>query len=778
MFNKNTQTNMDLAYAQLNTEFSSINTLSSFLSLNDLLPLANKPSTIVQYNNKLAIKADITTNFNIYSSFIKVSDLGFILNDNIYFSCRFGERGGSIFLATYNSSKVLITQNTKSTFLEFGSVSNVITSDTVYVRVIILINTSAGINYAYIVNPILSKQEANQFTIGSFPNYENQIPNIATNTNNIAFLQTSIFSFSNLILTGGMSNLADWTRGTFDANGINVSGSSVILASVSSFSFTKNEPLSVIFHAWNNNSTNAVIRIGFYNGVYGYPDYAFTLTPGENILSFSMPQNVSFVAGTYKLYLNAALTVNISIKSIVAAVNSDASTALLLDLYKEFGFKFIYSGSNFSKNASSKASKSDFNSLKTNVDGYINQRIITLHAYATTATQANDPSAGIYAGTIANVNAIQRAIDSVPVDGFDLYQIRCYGDFTATTFAEMSAIDSWTGTYYAMVSITKKNIHLIGSGERATVIFANLPDTGAPINYMYYQTMTVESTNCTIENIVIKGANIRYPVHTEANESGVLIDNAKITFKNVWFCHLGNTGQAYTDWKSYLSYGIGFGRGMVLTLDSCRFTSIDDSGLGGHDGYNTEYVELTTIGCTFDCKNSNTISKALNFRLFGNTESNFRFNLIGNNFNNGQIYLGDLGQSGNGAYGNVSGYGNSKFIFNQQTNHGYFPEISDVKLHLVNKTGGVLGQYLAIDDSYQLATGEIFAVTFQSSANGEKYVALKNTFILMSLLTIKAGETIIAGNYVSSNAGQLVYSSIKTTAKCIDILGVLYLSID
>lgn len=411
------------------------------------------------------------------------------------------------------------------------------------------------------------------------------------------------------------------------------------------------------------------------------------------------------------------------------------------------------------------------------VDTYIDNNVTTLYAYALGTDATNDPDNGVYSGIIDNVNAIQRAIDSVPDISHTTYQIRCIGTFTATTFAEMSAVDSWREEYYAMVSITKDNIHLIGAGEKATVIFADLPDTGAPLNYSKYQTITVENKRCTLENMVIKGRNLRYPVHTEANSTGVSIDDATLTYKDVHFWHLGNTGQAIIDWTSLHSYGIGFGRRMNLNIDSCRFTSTVNAGFAGHDGYNTENANISVSSCLFDCTTNNNASMVIDFGLFGNIKSKVSFKLHGNNFNNGIINLGDLSQEGLGAYGTISGSGNSKFRFEQDSPHGYYPEVVDVRLEALNDTGVALAQYMAIDDVYALATGEIHAISFESSLDGEKYIAIKNTLILMSLLNIKVGETIVAGDYVEALNGELVSTLNKSTARCVDLSGTLYLSL-
>ena len=751
------------------------------LDLEALAVKANKPTAIVEYNHKQAIKADIATNFSIETELYPIADLGLIPGDTVHFGCNILNRSGNIYLETH-SLNGLISQTSKTGLLGFGVISNIVTTETLYIKVIILIYPSIE-DFAYITTPVLSKQAPNINTIGSYLDQKYKVieavNNIAKLEADVSAINAGVATASNIITIGGMNNISDWSTGTAGVNGLDVSGTGTILSSSSGFPFTIDDSLSFIFHAFNNSQNSCVVNLSFYNGQYIYPSKPMVLQPGENIVSFTLDQISPFVTGSGKLYLNTSDTVNISIVGMVGVLSSELNNSTLKALYEAQGFSLVYTAFKFAENATTKLEASVFEDYQIEVDSKLNPTVKTIYAYATTASQADDPLNGKFAGEINNVNAIQRAIDSVPYGSVDIYQIRCIGEFIATTFEQMSTPDAWTGEYRCMVDLSKKNnIQLIGAGEGDTVIFADLPATGAPLNYKFYQTVTVENKNCTIENMIIKGRNLRYPVHTEANGTGVSIDDSTLNYKNVHFWHLGNSGDALIDWPSISSYGIGFGRRMIFNAIGCRFTSKDTSGFAGHDGYTTEKCEVNLTSCVFDASASNTPEKALNFSMFGNENSIFRFNLVGNNFNNGEIYLGDRGQGGLGAYARVSGHGNTVTRFSQQSEHGYYPEMSDVNINAYNDTGGTINQYTPLDYNHQVATGEVYAIALEASSQGEKYIAIRNASLLLSLFTIKAGETISGGDYVLSDNGELIYSTTKTSTRCLSINGTLYLVVD
>jgi hypothetical protein len=780
-----------------------LNVRSTLINLDYLLPFANNADGIVEYNSQLAIKADIQANtFQLYTPSIPIANLGLVDGEDVFFGCKLHGRSGTIFIETRTAANALITQ-TNSTGAGFVSQSNTITSNTAFVRFIIIINTSAGVDYVYIATPIVSKTEPNENTIDTYndsavkdtevqSNISTLQSDMSTAQSDITTAQSDITTARaditsieagfvtgvNIVTSGAMDNLSQWSAGTLDSNGLNVTGTGTLVFSNDSFPISIDTTLSTILHIFNNSATSKTIQISFFNGAYVYPARNVVLEAGENEISFDLVQNASFVAGNYRLFINTNNTVDISIASIVAVPTSQMSLSLLLKMYEESGFQLSYSASKYAENAASKLEKTVFEAYQTEVNAKLDPVVYTLYAYATTASHSNDPANGIYAGEIAYVNAIARAVASVPVDTNDIYQIRCVGEFLATTFDQMSVIDGRTGTYRCMVDLSKDNIELIGAGEKATVIFADLPSTGAPLNYSFYQTVTLENKSCKLVNMVIKGRNLRYPVHTEANSTGPNLAGAVLNFKDVHFWHLGNSDTALAQWTSFFSYGIGFGRRFEFNAINCRFTSVGDSGLGGHDGYGVEKVDVNLKGCTFDSTAYNIPNKAIDFRMFGNNDSAFNFNLIGNNFNNGVIALGNRSQTGLGAYATLSGHSNSKTRFSQSNDHGYYPEMSDVKHNPKNLSGGPIAQYDALDYKYELATGEIHSIAFESSNNGDKFIAIKNCILLLSLFTIKTGETITDGDYVSADNGELVYSATKTTARCLTMGGVLQLSID
>lgn len=577
-----------------------------------------------------------------------------------------------------------------------------------------------------------------------------------------------------LIPYGNMKTRAEWSNGTIVEDGLNIIGTSIILKSVNNISLTKDNNLAVMFHAYNNGTSRKELNLSFYNVVYGYPNYSFYLEVGENKISFVLPKNSSFVGGDYKLYLNAPSAVDVTIKSILVANIDDVSIDYLAELYTYYGFQPRYMGLKVSKNAIDKANLMDFVALKEKSDYFFNSKIISLEAYALSTDAIDNPTGGVFAGSVANINAIQRAINSVPIDTNDVYEIKCIGNFTATTFAEMSTV---YGDYRSMVSLTRPFINLIGVGNQETVISAELPSTGSTTNYSKFQTLQLDTTNTIINNIKILGKNLRYPIHTEAGGTGINIDDSTILIKNTYIEHLGNNDTALTDWTSFYAYGVGLGKRMSLTLENCILKSKGFPPFGGHDQYQKEDSVVNIVGCNFSYSDHNFPYKVISFNMFGKKNSKCHFNLVGNNFNYGSVYFGNSAQDGFGLYVSVSGHGNSKFIFEQKNSTGYIPNITDTKITLKNRTASTILKYTPLSENYNVASGEIYAIARADATIGDIFDATIKGLIPLSSFSIKSGESILDGDYIKALNGELINSISYSNTKCKNIRGTLYLDI-
>jgi hypothetical protein len=599
-----------------------------------------------------------------------------------------------------------------------------------------------------------------------FENFESSVEGDLTNLKKVGNK-----TFENVLPYGAMNDVSKWSSGTQETDGISISGSGTILSTVNTISIDSGDELTLVFDVSNNESVSKSVKLSLYNGQYSHNSGDIELKPGKNTVSVLM-NHVNLISGNMKLYINtvSGASVDLLIHSIL--LMSSTTKLQAKNLYLNSGFFYpeitISSGSVFALNG---VDPDEFNELNSAVESLQTEKeVIVLKAYATgTQTQA-DEDAGIFRGVVSDKNAIQRAVESVPNDTKENYEIRCYGNFSATSFAEMSAPDLYGRQYKGFISLTgKRNIKLVGTGSKKTIISCVLPSSGAPVAYDYYQNITMDCVNCELENLQIIGQNLRYPVHTDTTGATNYNKNSTLKFTNVHFWHKGNEGDALLDWSSLSSFGIGISQGMTMIFKGCRFTSKNDAGLSGHDGYQEENSVLIIHNSHFDASEGEG-GKSMQWNLFGNNFSKWNIELIGNNFGCKKLVF-NKGANNSEFYANIKGHGNSKFLFETAHDDNPFPELSDVLHHNTNQNGSSISKGDCITEKGLLATGEIFAIAIDDAVSGDNFRAIRNTLVKISDISTDTDTNLVEGDYAEANNGLLIKSTEKTSAKVVSIDG-------
>lgn len=285
---------------------------------------------------------------------------------------------------------------------------------------------------------------------------------------------------------------------------------------------------------------------------------------------------------------------------------------------------------------------------------------IVMKAFATDPQSLGDDVANsIYRGVINGIQSIQRAINAVPLNTYNNYEIRCYGKFITTTFEGMSVHER---EYYSLVDLFgHNNITLIGEGKNETLLFADLPSVkGSSYGYAYYTTLTADCVNCKVKNMTIALKNGRYPVHIDTTAGTNYNKDSQIDFENVHFWHKGNSGDA-TEWTSYTPLGLGISASMKMDFKGCKFSS-PTTGFYFHDGYSEEDYEIRHENSEFNVYNS-TSANGVNLNLYGTAKGRglIVFNGCRSNGRNGFIL--STGANAVSNYLQIKGHGNSPMYF-------------------------------------------------------------------------------------------------------------------
>ena len=580
-----------------------------------------------------------------------------------------------------------------------------------------------------------------------------------------AFYNSKHLNLTNIIDGGNMVDVSEWSvsNGVITQNGNSVDLTATPTTSTKVFRYLENisvdgtEDFYVLIDVTNNTSDNLTYAVAFASGANtAFKSSNFTIARGSNIICVPVNRDAYTYTGNTQVFINSSTNVDFdltfnTVMVLDSNVSDVSSSEELINYYNQVGFFTSFQFKEYAKTALNPESSSE------------SSPPIIYECYATGTSTAQEELDGTFRGVIGNVNAIQRAINQVPDDTKLKYELRCYGDFEATNFTDMSATDSNSGTYLPYISLTgKQNIKIVGAGNKKTVISCILPNTGSS-DYQYYENIKMDCIDCELENLQIIGENVRYPVHTDTTGGTNFNENSTLTFTNCHFWHKGNTGDALTQWSSFSSYGFGISNGMTMIFNNCRFTSKDNSGLGGHDGYAEENSVIILNNCFFDTW-EHPSNMFFTFNLFGDNNSKFKLVLNNNNFGNCKTLNFSKNSNNDEFYGSITGSGNSKLVFATIHTDNYYPELTDVLTHLVNTEGSTLPQYSLVDKDGSLSTGSIEYVCIDNPLDGDMFRAVKNTLIDLSTIPIKTGETIVSGNYVAADNGELIYSATPTNA--------------
>ena len=567
---------------------------------------------------------------------------------------------------------------------------------------------------------------------------------------------------NNIALGGDFKSLEYWnTTGVITEEGLSVS------KKVNEFTFasskdTKNvsqgDKYVFLLDVTNNADTPIKINFLLAAGAKTYCSKVVeNIKKGRNIVCDET--SISNISGNdANIFINntANQTADIIIHSLI--VIKDTTISEIYKLYTELGYSPKYNIVNFAQFCGNAPSQEEFNELYNYV--HSNKIVHELFAYFNNDSGVSDnPENGIFVGYDEDINALQRAINSIPDDTTEDWIIYVEGNLIITDFSKMSAPDKFGRNYKAAISLVgKKNIDIIGRNGKPQ-IFANLPGSGAPLNYQYYQTISFEGDNIHIRNLSFKIKNGRYALHYETNSTQIPISYkaGKVYAENCDFIHLGNSDTAWEQWKSTTGAGIGFTGGGQLNFDACFFTSI-----GGHDGYNDEKGEINLLNC---------IAETWNFNQFGKVNSQSKYKMMGCNIKH--IIVNKTLNTGNIGYARILGFSNLPAIITAFDTNCY-PQFSDVTSKFIAKE--VISKGCAINISGRVSkSSHIYAISLEDAEIGETFKAVRNTYLSKEQLKISDDFDFSDGMYLQSNsAGEIIQSEMPTNCKCVNIDGILY----
>ena len=405
------------------------------------------------------------------------------------------------------------------------------------------------------------------------------------------------------------------------------------------------------------------------------------------------------------------------------------------------------------------------------LDGIVyKSNIIYCYADQKTANQfqAVEDGVNIFVGYNANVNSIQRAINTIPRDTDKQWYIFAVGEFRASSFNHFATEDPLSEEsqedyvcYIEMVD--RQNIHLFGVGNRATKIVCDMPDSGFPTPVSNLHPLLIKKTrNCSFHNFYIFGKNVRYTVHVNGIKES---ESNKLWFDNVEFDSGKNNGEAANSWP-YGSQPIGID---IASNMSLIFTNCINPCLRGHFGsmgYGRYFILFK--GCYF-------YNDATNVLPSGNIPSPNSFidyKFIGNKFYGlSTLFNGSLKESG--VRMKISGYGNSVVYFPKPTL--YFNEITDIAQ--TYKTESLVLAGNLVDLYGNKANGKIESVAMFNSSDG-KVICAKNIMYEINNILVSEDYLPQGGDYCKAVDGLLAKSEYPTNAYVFVRSGIKYLIIE
>ena len=405
------------------------------------------------------------------------------------------------------------------------------------------------------------------------------------------------------------------------------------------------------------------------------------------------------------------------------------------------------------------------------LDGIVyKNNIIYCYADQETANQfqAIEDGVNIFVGYKANVNSIQRAINSIPKDTDKQWYIFAVGEFRTSSFNHFATEDPLSGEsqedyvcYIEMVD--RQNIHLFGVGNRATKIVCDMPDSGFPTPVSNLHPLLIKKTrNCSFHNFYIFGKNVRYTVHVNGIKES---ESNKLWFDNVEFDSGKNNGEAADSWP-YGSQPIGID---IASNMSLIFTNCINPCLRGHFGsmgYGRHFILFK--GCYF----YNDATNVLPSENIPSPNSFIDYRFIGNKFYGlSTLFNGNLKESG--VRMKISGYGNSVVYFPKPTL--YFNEITDIAQTYKTESSILAGNLVNLYGDK--ANGKIESVAMFNSSDGI-VICAKNIMYEINNILVSENYLPKDGDYCKAVDGLLAKSEYPTNAYVLVRSGIKYLIIE
>lgn len=405
------------------------------------------------------------------------------------------------------------------------------------------------------------------------------------------------------------------------------------------------------------------------------------------------------------------------------------------------------------------------------LDGIVyKSNIIYCYADQETANQfqAIEDGVNIFVGYNANVNSIQRAINTIPRDTDKQWYIFAVGEFRTSSFNHFATEDPLSGEsqedyvcYIEMVD--RQNIHLFGVGNRSTKIVCDMPDSGFPTPVSNLHPLLIKKTrNCSFHNFYIFGKNVRYTVHVNGIKES---ESNKLWFDNVEFDSEKNNGEAADSWP-YGSQPIGIDIASNMNL---IFTNCINPCLRGHFGsmgYGRHFILFK--GCYFYSDATNVLPS----ENIPSPNSFIDYRFIGNKFYGlSTLFNGSLKESG--VKMKISGWGNSVVYFPKPTL--YFNEITDIAQTYKTESSILAGNLV---NSYgDKANGKIESVAMFNSSDG-KVICAKNIMYEINNILVSEDYLPKDGDYCKAVDGLLEKSEYPTNAYVLVRSGIKYLIVE
>lgn len=411
-----------------------------------------------------------------------------------------------------------------------------------------------------------------------------------------------------------------------------------------------------------------------------------------------------------------------------------------------------------------------YDNVYNRMDNYVAKSNV-LYAYANQSDAGDlvDNGTDVFIGYDKNnINSIQRAINSIPSDTLEQWYIYAVGEFNVTSFDYFATEDPLheqsTEDYLCYIAlVAKRNIHILGVGNRDTKIICNLPNSGFPTNVGNLHPLLIKQTrNCSLHNFYIYGKNVRYTVHVNGITESV---SEKLWFDNVEFDSGANEGEAATSWP-YGSQNIGIDIAPNMEL---YFTNCINPFLRGHfssQGWGRHYVSF--VGCYFYGDATNVVPS----KDFPSMRCSVEYNFVGNKFY-GVASLINGNINSDAVKIKISGYGNSILYIPKPTK--YFNEIADIAQ--IYKTKETILSGNLVDRYGVLANGRIEAIAVFDS-DGKKVICAKNIMYKIDDIILSEGYTPQSGDYLIAENGKLKKSEYPTNAYVYSRAGIKYMILE